>query len=352
MNQLKSKLRKVLLALVSLALSLILVEVVLRLSGQFRSTAVHTVSQREYESIPGMWAPSQDFISNEKPSLRHHVVTNALGLRGPETTLVPDKPRVLCIGDSFTYGDFVDNDESLPAQIQAQLGEQFEVLNGGVKGTTIVDQQVYLPRLLVLQPDVVLLTYCENDLSDLYTSPPMHEQLEQNRKLKSGRLGAFFRFARDTCLFNLVIKARSALRAPRAVDEDSTMPLRDPLAKLPEYVEKVDELQKLLNEREIDLLFLAFPSHRALLGKPGSTIQPVLAALREIGIDGIDPSPALLASGLSMQELYLIPNDPHPGPEAYRITASVVVDHLRRLLQTPTTNSGVVAPSGGHSSPN
>lgn len=332
--RLSPRLQKCSAALVSFALALVFTEATLRATGRFSSEDLHTVTMADYERVPGMWEPNQRFTSIEKPSLPHQVTINSLGLRGPETTLKPKRKRVLCIGDSFTYGDFVDDGETLPAQIQQRLGQDVEVLNGGVKATTIVDQLVFLPRLLTLEPDVVVLTYCENDLMDLYADPPMHEQLRKNRALKSGYLSPVFALTKNTCVFQLLLKNRTRIRRWIAgpTQEAADDPVRDPFAQLPLYATKVGEVRDLLEERNIAFFFVAYPTPNTLAGEPTSTIEPVVEALRNIGIEAINPVPALVDSGKSARQLYLIPEDGHPSPEGHAIVARVVAEHLRRHL--------------------
>lgn len=50
-----------------------------------------------------------------------------------------EKIQVLCVGDSNTYGSGVEktrDKDSYPAQLQAMLGDNYEVVNSGVGGTT------------------------------------------------------------------------------------------------------------------------------------------------------------------------------------------------------------------------
>ena len=101
---------------------------------------------------------------------------NRYGLRGPE--IEPDKPdgvfRVLVLGDSFTFGAGVADDESFPAQLQPLLAgscatpRRFEVINAGVSGYNTADEVVNLERrwLPELEPDLVLLTFYVNDAYD------------------------------------------------------------------------------------------------------------------------------------------------------------------------------------------
>ena len=51
------------------------------------------------------------------PEIAYGVSINALGMRGAER--IPDRPVVLCVGDSTTFGSHVGDGETYPAQLQA-----------------------------------------------------------------------------------------------------------------------------------------------------------------------------------------------------------------------------------------
>jgi hypothetical protein len=100
---------------------------------------------------------------------------NSLGLRGPEISA--DKPsgtrRVLMLGDSFTMGKGVEDDETFPILVESALeaplaacrGGALEVLNGGVDSYAPILSFLQLDRDLArLGPDLVVLNL---DISDL-----------------------------------------------------------------------------------------------------------------------------------------------------------------------------------------
>ncbi len=93
---------------------------------------------------------------------------NSIGLRGPEPRLDPAAIRILCLGDSFTFGLGVDDDEAYPAVLQNLLGERFEVFNVGVPGHGNDESRVMLERLApTLSPDLVIAAFFPaNDFID------------------------------------------------------------------------------------------------------------------------------------------------------------------------------------------
>lgn len=114
-----------------------------------------------------------------KPNTSYHftssefdvtVQTNRYGLRGPDP-VVP-KPsgtfRVLMLGDSYTFGFPVKDEETFCQLIQQGLvarGERVEIVNGGVSGYSPTLEYVSLrDQFLTFDPDLVILWY---DLGDV-----------------------------------------------------------------------------------------------------------------------------------------------------------------------------------------
>ena len=109
---------------------------------------------------------------------------NALGLRGDElpATRDPHELRVLCVGDSFTFGGGVETQDAWPAQLQALLGPPetsgVRVLNGGANGWDTPWQRLYLEKrgLADIRPDVVVLGWNWNDLNTFANAPQQAAQ--------------------------------------------------------------------------------------------------------------------------------------------------------------------------------
>lgn len=93
--------------------------------------------------------------------------------------------RVVCVGDSMTYGQGCLATETLPFQLESILNavlwnQQVEVVNGGVCGYSIHDAwNRYLDKFLRFRPDLVVLTVCDND-AELYNHrEAMSEQVRR-----------------------------------------------------------------------------------------------------------------------------------------------------------------------------
>jgi lysophospholipase L1-like esterase len=93
------------------------------------------------------------------------VRTDSLGLRGPEPR--PGARRVLCVGDSTTFGWRVAEAETFPARLEALLaggGEDRQVLNAGVPGYSSFQAALAAEELLPrLDPQVLIVLVGNND---------------------------------------------------------------------------------------------------------------------------------------------------------------------------------------------
>ncbi len=106
---------------------------------------------------------------------------SSLSTRGPEPPRSkPDKTvRVLCLGDSGTFGWGVNDDETYPAFLEKRLNAwadqhaavRFEVINAGVNGySTFQAVETYRELDPVLDPDIITMSTGRNDIVCLQLS--------------------------------------------------------------------------------------------------------------------------------------------------------------------------------------
>lgn len=103
------------------------------------------------------------------------VKINDQGLRGPAYDY--EKPegvrRVLCLGDSVTFGFRLANDsDTYPAQLESVLrsgGEQVQVINAGVDGYSPWQEKLFLEQTGIrYQPDLVVVGFVLNDVTEKF----------------------------------------------------------------------------------------------------------------------------------------------------------------------------------------
>jgi hypothetical protein len=96
------------------------------------------------------------------------VTANSRGIRGEAEHAPGRRPgvrRVVVVGDSFTFGEGVGDDETFPARLQARLGPRVEVINLGIHGYGHDQMLIHLREEgLRYEPDLVILGYYAGDV--------------------------------------------------------------------------------------------------------------------------------------------------------------------------------------------
>ena len=325
--------------------ALVLMEGLLRVFDVAPTDGVTTVTEAEFRSVPGLLAPGQALIDRHVPALPHRVHVNSLGYRGRELARnkATGEIRILMVGDSFTYGDFVNDEETLPAQLERELQRWcagIVVVNAGIGGTTIDTHARMVERALPLGPDLVIETFSENDLDDL-GDPSAWDQFASNRRLKSHfPLSIVFPALRRLALWNFALDARARLSARYAASAGGLDPTGEAarsrrraarLSLLGVYTDALTAMRDRLAAQGVGLVLALFPSHLSLR-KDGSTEQ--LEWLMRIGSEASITTVNLLTpmreSGQALERLYLLPRDGHPSADAYAVAARFLANVLRR----------------------
>src|SRR5262249_7198079 len=124
--------------------------------------------------------PGLDVVVRNHPTSGRdiRVRTNRLGLRGPD---VPphdgEEFRVLVLGDSVTFGDYVDEAQTYPTLLEHFLSERWpgrpvRVINAGGPTVGTRDEAALLAELSPsLRADVVLVGFYLNDGLDQVPYP-------------------------------------------------------------------------------------------------------------------------------------------------------------------------------------
>ena len=191
---------KVLLALCSVAFTLLVLELVLARFFPQR-TMNHVLSNRA-----GVFRASDvvqpELIPNASAREREHegefdvaVQINSLGYRQPEfNPAKTDQLRIVAIGDSFTFGDGVEEEAAWPRVLERALAgrqqRRVEVINAGVPGRWVDEYYLELKRRsLPLDPDLVIVGFfIGNDIDDDDAATHIWSEVdERGRPLKIDR---------------------------------------------------------------------------------------------------------------------------------------------------------------------
>lgn len=158
-----------------------------------------------------------DFVAN----------INSLGLRDREITVEKgDKYRILCFGDSWTYGWGVNIEDSWPKILEQYLltngFENIEVINCGRPDQHTSTYKKYIEKIVpLLKPDLVLVGVLQlDDLAQLFTNNFIFNQSLSiknfARKIKSG----IMRYLRYS--FNNIISPSKTIEITSGWEKTST----------------------------------------------------------------------------------------------------------------------------------
>lgn len=99
----------------------------------------------------------------------YQVRTDALGFRSTsDAPYDPAKPFALFLGDSFTFGPYLPNEDAYPSMVARLIDGRWNVINGGVSGLTIRDERrLHAEMSGCLDAEVVVIQVLANDLQEL-----------------------------------------------------------------------------------------------------------------------------------------------------------------------------------------
>jgi len=126
-----------------------------------RDVAVHRENRGRYDDeLFYTLKPGTFRFSNFEFSTTYHV--NSAGFRDDEASL--QYPAVICLGDSYTMGWGVEQDEAFPGLLENELGTK--VLNLGVASYGTARESLVFERHRSPKTRLIVLQYCPNDAAE------------------------------------------------------------------------------------------------------------------------------------------------------------------------------------------
>ena len=344
--------RNLLLAAVTLILFFGLLEIALRLSHLVPTNQLRSPDLETLDRIPGMFEPGQQFVDRVLPELAYPVRINALGFRGAD--MAAPKPagtvRVLCVGDSYTFGPYVTDEETFPSRLSARLKERagavatVEVINGGVSGFSIEDELIFVrDKAFAVQPDVIVLSFCQNDVLDMGRGRPMIETMRDHAGLKSTfLLGPALKILQHSALFNGMQRGAAMIKVMKMKAAPMTSDMATP-QQWEAYHEGLARFVRTVRERGARLLVMVWISADQITGKATLTPQIKLAGFsREMGFELLDLAPAIRSLADGGVNPYFTPIDGHPNARGYEAAAEAAA---ARLIELGYLDPGVAPPA-------
>ncbi len=194
---------------------------------------------------PNLQSDFSEFLDN----VSGPVSTNGFGYRGPiwQVEKPADTLRIVCLGDSITFGYGAADDETYPARLRDHLRSKIEapieVLNLGVPGySSYQGIRMMEHEVAALNPDILIVGFGFNDaFVKEQTESVYHDQLLATRR----GFGRFFADAVDvlgnSALFRFLSKSLTPPATGTSFDDPSKLTSRVPIDEYRTHLENIIE---------------------------------------------------------------------------------------------------------------
>ncbi len=285
-----------------------------------------------YQMIPNLKPENQTSWDMPKPS----ITTNQDGFRNPGITA--RKPqgvlRILCVGDSVTFGDIPRKDnETYPYYLQCRLNEGFphreiQVINAGCPGYSSVQGLELLKRKgLSYDPDIIIVGFVHHeelpakktDLQQMTSAP------ESIKYTKSLLYRSFFYLMLRGIIAPSTLSMSYLAGAPSELDNEMVM--RVPV----EYYKKT--LQEFINiaaMKKITILFLKIPTRND--GKRQMEEEHCIALKEVVNTNKchfIDFDKEM-SDFRADYEYTLMADEVHPNPQGNDVMAIIIDEYIKK----------------------
>ncbi len=293
------------------------------------------------QQLGWVMVPNQHSYTIDKP-----VATNSQGFRSPAVTVQrnPSSLRVICLGDSQTFGNGVAQDATYPARLQSHLSIQapqgpVEVINAGVQGYNIQQEVDLLERIApVLRPDFATIGFYINDIDEVLRSIAL--TLKEGEFQRAGFRGFVpYRLIYALKRSRLVTLVYWRYRALKWNAKGN--PLKEVLlGNTPRRYERSWELieealrraQWVAAAHRFRLIVLPIPYGDEFLADYANEEyrSRFLALARKLGIDSIDPTPRMKEAGGAFDR-YFITWDGHINRVTHDLIAQLLATEVSGL---------------------
>ncbi len=256
------------------------------------------------------------------------------GLRGRQYDFTPPvgTSRIVCVGDSFVFGDGVPLEGTLPVQIESQLGTGFEVVNLGVSG---LNARQELDRLMAAQSKMnfsrVLFVFIANDIEhgpklaarQTYVNDLINIRDENLRQIQTD---AWYH-GRSRLLDT--VSSHFAMRRITTETIQWYLDLYDPAYNRQGLNLLAQNFHQLAQLESCQVVLVLYPLLEGLEGDyPLAPVHERVSQLaRQAGLPVCDLAPAF--AGRNTEQLQVHAVDHHPNSKAHALAAEAIVKWLK-----------------------
>ncbi len=333
--------RKAIFSVLLIFLSLAVVELFFRLLPEPPRAQGYRLIYNPELDFPRFYLKDEKLYWRLRPSL--HIKsgfavsgeyrTNSSGFRDREFTAKPakGKKRILCLGNSVTFGWRVAEEEAYPQVLQKLFSDAYEVYNCAQTGYTAFQGKRLLGELLrEYHPDVVTIAYIWNDLLPAANGVTDSKQ-EMPPQLILSVQNVMARFAAYRWARFAFLKISSKQPAPSETS-------RVPLTEYREYMRDMLDSCRAFHVQPI-LVLPPAPKPEWLGGQQERYRKLFYAPFRKYAneikkIASVNRLPLIDADSALADELSIWENLPedlvHPSAQAHQIMARLLSDALSK----------------------
>ncbi len=346
---------------VSIVLSLLVLEVAVRISGMNDEFTRRIFSKNllKISDVPGLIYEQKPGGDSDIDGVENRISSQGLRDREYAIPKPADTFRIIALGDSVTYGLGVRAEDAFPKILENliekenQSGTRVEVLNYGVNGYKTVQEVILLQEKgMQFEPDLVILEYNLNDPGD-FSRELSYFKYWQNRAWTSGDMSLTQKtWARLTQFSDLAfmiqyrtLKLRlskvaegtdSDARGDRKRNYDGYFHLYQSPPVMAALESALDTLENLGETHQFRVVLAVFPILMEFDNYRWMELhEQVLKMGRERNFVTVDILDYYRNAGKTGPELRRREDDfEHPNPPGHRIAAEALLDiiHQNQLL--------------------
>jgi hypothetical protein len=298
---------------------------------------IQNIAGNLYVYEPGVrWAHVYDVAAAPRAYLgaegRIAYRTNNLGLRGDDVAFekAAGGRRILCLGDSVTFGEGVREEDTWPAQLARRLGPGTEVINAGIQGYDFNHEALYL--LLHgrrLAPDVVVIAFFMNDAMQFGATVDHHQGTTEAAHASSA-------LAKASATWRLFERRRRVAERTERYLSDLRESFRGDIWR--DVKSRMPKVRELGERDGFRVVAVVFPLLHRLDDYPlAAAHADVTATFTAAGIPVVDLLEPFRA--YADEELWVHPVDPHPNEIGHRIAAERLAarPEMEAMSSTPSS---------------
>lgn len=268
---------------------------------------------------------------------RRHYPINAHGFRGRpfSTEKSPGTYRILALGDSMTFGLFVEEDSIYTRVLERTLnrlplGQEYEVITLGVPGyTSFQGLQLLRREVFAYQPDLLLYYFgSNNESTPARLTDQEHSDLFRNSSLRSQ--------LRRSRVFSTMERVASWIRLSWLGLEATVphVPRTNPTRRVPihEFVQHLGDFYQLARARGVEAIMIV-PPHAGwpIVGNPGAQEYTDATRFMARYVPAVDVD-AAFRSATDRQDDPFAADNMHPNARGHAVIAGAIARKLYPFL--------------------